>query len=144
MKPYGETSSSRWFWVRELEGAPHPDTEAYVWSDLVVNQTETPRCTDEESRYYVRITPPVLGLGQGALAPGGGYRYLVTLNNMGADRDVTITCYDTVSPNGFYTFTMHTDASGYASAGDQCFSGDYGQHWVTADEGLVTSNTVTW
>jgi hypothetical protein len=141
-RPYGDSSSPRWLWGRELDGSPRPGTEGWMWAPLVENQADTPRCTTEESEYYQRQATLVL-LEQGP-AVDGGYRYAVTLSNMGADRDVNITCHDSVDPDGFYSFTMRTDSAGAAVAADQCWSGDSGDHWVTADHGLLMSNSVTW
>jgi hypothetical protein len=90
--------------------------------------------------------PPVVGpktvtLAQGPAAPAG-YRYSITLANFPANSGVTITCFDSVSPSGFYTFTLTTNAAGGASTAAYCYSGDGPDHWVVADG--VGSNHVTW
>lgn len=84
---------------------------------------------------------PVVTLAQGPAA-STGYRYAVTLSHFNVDSSVTVTCYDSVSPNGFYTFTLPTDNNGYASSAAYCYSGDGPDHWVQA--GGVESNRVTW
>ena len=51
-------------------------------------------------------------------------------------------CYDSTSPQGFQTFTLHTDGSGDASTSTGCYSGDGPDHWVVANG--VASNHVQW
>jgi hypothetical protein len=80
-------------------------------------------------------------LGQGPAAPAG-YRYAVTLDGFGAGQAVSVSCYDSVSPSGFYTFTLTADGSGHASTASYCYSGDGPDHWVVA--GGIESNHVTW
>lgn len=85
--------------------------------------------------------PAPVTLAQGPAATHG-YRYAVRLTGFPAHTSITVTCYDSVSPGGFYTFAMATDASGNASTQSQCYSGDGPDHWVNA--GGHESNHVTW
>ncbi len=80
-------------------------------------------------------------LHQGPPAPAG-YRYAITLSGFWAETSVTVTCYDSASPHGFYTFTLRTDGTGSAFTQSYCYSGDGPDHWVIA--GGVQSNTVVW
>lgn len=80
-------------------------------------------------------------LAQGPVAPAG-YRYAINLTGLAAGSTVPITCYDTVSPAGFYTFSLTTDSAGAASTTSYCYSGDGPDHWVRA--GGIESNHVTW
>jgi hypothetical protein len=84
---------------------------------------------------------PTVSLARGPAAPAG-YRYAVTLTNFAANSSVTVTCHDSVDPQGFYTFTLVTDASGAAFTQNQCYSGDGPDHWVFANG--IQSNHVTW
>jgi hypothetical protein len=83
---------------------------------------------------------PSVSLGQGPVAPVG-YRYAIGLANFGANARVSITCYDSASPSGYYTFALTTDSNGSASTASYCYSGA-GDHWVVA--GGIPSNHVTW
>ena len=80
-------------------------------------------------------------LSQGPAAPAG-YRYAISLAGFAANTSVGIECYDSVSPNGFYSFSLTTNSSGSASTASYCYSGDGPDHWVVA--GGVQSNHVTW
>lgn len=80
-------------------------------------------------------------LSQGPSAPAG-YRYAVSVSGFSPNSNVSVTCYDSVSPGGFYTFGLPTNASGSGSTASQCYSGDGPDHWVVA--GGVQSNHVTW
>lgn len=84
---------------------------------------------------------PTVSLAQGEPAPAG-YRYAITLDHFAANSGVSVTCYDSVSTSGFYTFTLTTDAAGHAFSQSYCYSGDGPDHWVVA--GGTTSNHVTW
>ena len=86
-------------------------------------------------------TNPTVGLAQGPAAPAG-YRYAITLSGFPSNASVSITCYDSVSTSGFYTFSLTTDGSGNAFTQSYCSSGDGPEHWVTADG--VESNQVAW
>jgi len=80
-------------------------------------------------------------LAQGPAAPAG-YRYGVSLSGFPPLAGISVTCYDSVSPTGFSTFTLTTDGSGSASSASYCYSGDGPDHWVIA--GGIESNHVTW
>ena len=80
-------------------------------------------------------------LAKGPAAPYG-YRYAITLDYFPANANITITCHDSVDPGGFYTFTLHTDASGRAFTQSYCYSGDHPDHWFKANG--VESNHVIW
>ena len=82
-----------------------------------------------------------MSLAQGPAAPFG-YRYSVDLSNFPANASVTVTCHDSVDPQGFYTFTMQTDGNGSAFTQNQCYSMDGPDHWVFANG--VESNHVSW
>jgi len=84
---------------------------------------------------------PSVSLAQGPVAPAG-FRYAINLDHFAANRVVTVSCYDTVSPNGFYSFTMTTDGAGHAFTQGQCYSSDGPDHWVVA--GGVQSNHAAW
>lgn len=75
-------------------------------------------------------------------AATSGYRYAITLQHFPANADISVNCYDSKSPNGFFPFAMRTDGGGYAFTRSQCYSGDGPDHWVIA--GGVASNHVTW
>jgi hypothetical protein len=80
-------------------------------------------------------------LAQGPAAPSG-YRYAISLSGFSPGSAISITCYDSVSPGGFYSFTLTTDGSGSASTASYCYSGDGPDHWVVANG--IGSNDVTW
>jgi lysophospholipase L1-like esterase len=83
---------------------------------------------------------PVVTLAQGpAVAPG--YRYSITVSGFPVDTDVSVTCYDSVSPGGLETFTVTTGPLGDFSA-TACYSADGPDHWVVVDG--IESNHVTW
>lgn len=84
---------------------------------------------------------PSVTLTQGPAAPAG-YRYAIALSGFAANAGISVACYDSVSPAGFYTFTLTTDGSGAAFTQDYCYSGDGPDHWVVANG--VQSNHVTW
>jgi hypothetical protein len=81
---------------------------------------------------------PTVSLAQGPAAPSG-YRYAITLNGFPANSAVSLNCYDSVSPGGFYSFTLTTNASGSAYTAGYCYSGAGPDHWVIAN-GRVESN----
>lgn len=84
---------------------------------------------------------PAVMVTQGGAAQNG-YWYAITLSGFAANASVPVTCFDSVSPGGFRTFTMTTDGSGSAATSARCYSGDGPGHWVVA--GGVQSNTVSW
>jgi hypothetical protein len=84
---------------------------------------------------------PTVLLAQGPPAPAG-YRYAITLSGFPVSTTVSVTCYDSVSTSGFYTFSLATDSSGSAFTESYCYSGDGPEHWVVA--GGVESNQVAW
>lgn len=85
---------------------------------------------------------PAVTLAQGPVVSGGIYRYAVTLSGFPANVTVSVECYDSVSPSGFYSFSLATDSSGNAFTQSQCYSGDGPDHWVVANG--ITSNHVQW
>jgi streptogrisin D len=88
--------------------------------------------------------PPPAGrvvLAQGPAAPSG-YRYAITITGFAASTAVAVSCRDSVSPGGFYTFNLGTDGSGSGFTQSFCYSGDGPEHWVVADG--IESNHVTW
>jgi hypothetical protein len=84
---------------------------------------------------------PSVSLSQGPSAPQG-YRYAIRLSGFPASTSVSVTCYDSASTGGFYTFQLGTDAAGQAFTQSQCYSGDGPDHWVVA--GGHESNHVQW
>jgi hypothetical protein len=84
---------------------------------------------------------PAVSLAQGPAAPAG-FRYSIALQGFPPATPVSVTCYDSVSPAGFYTFSLTTDGSGAATTAAQCYSGDGPEHWAQA--GGVQSNRVSW
>jgi len=84
---------------------------------------------------------PSASLAKGPAAPSG-FRYAITLNNFAPNAAITITCHDSVDPQGFYTFTLNTNGSGYAFTQSYCYSGDHPDHWFKANG--VESNHVQW
>jgi Prokaryotic phospholipase A2 len=85
--------------------------------------------------------PAKVTLAQGPAAPAG-YRYAITLSGFTPGSAVSITCYDSVSPGGFYSFHLTADVAGGASTASYCYSGDGPDHWVIANG--VQSNHATW
>ena len=84
---------------------------------------------------------PTVTLAQGPTAPSG-YRYALTLSGFGGNASVSISCRDSVNPNGFYTFTLKTDGNGNSFTQSYCYSADGPDHWVIA--GGIESNHVSW
>jgi hypothetical protein len=80
-------------------------------------------------------------LGRGPAAPYG-YRYAVSVGGFAPGSTVTITCFDSVSPGGFYSFPLVTNGAGEASTANYCYSADGPAHWVTANG--LDSNRVSW
>ncbi|MFD6696492.1 hypothetical protein [Micromonospora aurantiaca (nom. illeg.)] len=110
-----------------------------VW-DGPRTQTPTTRKPGESSGRPVAPQPSV-NLARGPAAPAG-YRYAITLERFPAHQAISVTCRDSVNPEGFFTLTMRTDGSGGAYTESSCYSGDGPDHWVTA--GGVESNRVRW
>jgi hypothetical protein len=81
-------------------------------------------------------------LAQGPAAPSG-YRYAVTVDHFTPNSSVSVSCRDSVSPGGFYTFSLSTDASGHGFTQSYCYSGDGPDHWVVIN-GSIESNHVSW
>lgn len=100
-----------------------------------------PACSGSTGGGPVGTRAAVAHLAQGPAAPAG-YRYAISLSGFAANSSVSITCYDSVSPGGFYTFPLTTNSAGDASTQSQCFSGDGPDHWIVA--GGVQSNHLTW
>lgn len=87
--------------------------------------------------------PPAasIRLTKGAAAPAG-FWYSVTLAGFSPGSTVTVTCRDSVDPQGFWTQSFVMNSSGQGSDSTLCYSGDHPDHWVTG--GGVESNHVTW
>jgi hypothetical protein len=81
-------------------------------------------------------------LAQGPAAPIG-YRYAVTVDHFAPNSSVSVSCRDSVSLGGFYTFSLPTDGSGHGFTQSFCYSGDGPEHWVVVN-GNVESNHVAW
>jgi hypothetical protein len=86
-------------------------------------------------------TAPSAVLTQGPSAPSGHW-YAIALNGFPAGRGVVVSCHDSVTPAGFRTFTLTTDAGGSAATSAQCYSADGPEHWFVADG--IESNRVAW
>ena len=84
---------------------------------------------------------PAVHLDRGPVAPAG-YRYAVSLSGFASGQTVSVSCRDSVSPGGFYTFSLQANGSGAASTHSYCYSADGPDHWVVA--GGVESNHVSW
>jgi hypothetical protein len=84
---------------------------------------------------------PSISLAQGPPAPAG-FRYAITLSSFPASSIISVSCRDSVTPGGFYNFSMVTDGAGNASTQNQCYSADGPDHWVVANG--VESNHVGW
>lgn len=84
---------------------------------------------------------PIISLTRGATGPAG-YWYSVALSGFGPGTTVTVTCRDSVDPQGFWTQSFTINSSGHASDSTLCYSGDHPDHWVTG--GGVESNHITW
>lgn len=71
--------------------------------------------------------------------------YLISLTGFPANSSVPVTCYDSVEPTGFNSFTVQTDGSGSAWNDDGCLvrgsATGSDQHWVVA--GGIKSNVFT-
>lgn len=92
--------------------------------------------------------PPAAGgqgqvsLSQGAAAPYGSW-YAVALAGFSAGSTVTLTCRDSVDPQGLYMQSVTVSGAGAASLPRLCYSADGPDHWVTTNTG-VSSNHVSW
>jgi uncharacterized membrane protein YgcG len=86
--------------------------------------------------------PAAVTLAQGAPAAPAGFRYAISLTGFAPNTAVSIACFDSVSPSGFYTFSLVADGAGNASTASYCYSGDGPDHWVIANG--VESNHVPW
>jgi hypothetical protein len=84
---------------------------------------------------------PTVRLTQGPTAPYG-YRYAITLSNFAANSAISISCRDSVSPSGFYSFKLTTNGSGQAFTQSYCYTNDGPDHWVIANG--IESNHVAW
>lgn len=85
--------------------------------------------------------PPQISLTRGGAAPAGSW-YSVTLSGFTPGSQVTVTCRDSVDPQGFWTQTFTIDGAGNAADATLCYSNDGPDHWVTG--GGVESNHVAW
>jgi hypothetical protein len=117
------------------------------WNGPYTHNTDwnVPDCGQPAPTTTTTTTTPAssaaVTLAQGALAPLG-YRYDITLTGFAPAQTVSIECFDSVSPSGFYSFSLQTDSSGSAYTDSYCYSADGPSHWVTADG--IPSNTVDW
>jgi hypothetical protein len=108
--------------------------------------TAPPAPTQAPTAGSATTAPPAATHETAHLAKGpsvtSGYRYGITIDGFMPGTSVTVRCYDSVSPAGFYTFSLRTDSNGSASTAAYCYSGDGPDHWFTA--GSAESNHVTW
>jgi hypothetical protein len=121
--------------LRTIEALPDKVGSKSEWASC----TSTP--TKPSGGGSTPSNPKVI-LTQGPAVSSGVYRYAVTLSGFPANATVSVECYDSVSPSGFYHFSLATDASGNGFTQSQCYSGDGPDHWVVANG--VTSNHVQW
>ena len=141
-------------WWYEIGSSPW-NNEYYVSADAFYNNGATSGSLIGTPFYDSAV--PVCGGGGGGsggnkpeptvtLTEGppavAGYEYAITLSNFSAEQTVTIECFDSASPSGFYIFSLTTNSSGDASTASYCYSGDGPEHWVTASG--IESNIVTW
>ncbi len=105
--------------------------------------TQPPPTTSPPTTTSPAVPQPSVNLTQGPLAPFG-YAYSISLASFPADTSIEIDCFDSVSNSGdgFYQFTLTTDAGGNATTASYCYSADGPEHWVTANG--YSSNIVTW
>ena len=87
------------------------------------------------------LAKPTVRLAMGAAGPVG-YRYAISLADFAPGRSVDVTCYDSQSPNGFYSFSIETDHRGSGETSSGCYSQDGPDHWVLAQD--IESNHVLW
>lgn len=119
----------------------------FVLPSAFLNEMVTVKGPDIGNEACNQTSPGITGgsgrvvLSQGPAAPSG-YRYAISLIGFPPSAGVSVTCYDSVSPQGFFTFALNTNSSGAASTASYCYSGDGPEHWVVA--GGVESNHVTW
>jgi uncharacterized membrane protein YgcG len=108
----------------------------YINDGLAANQVDAgvPNCS-------APAVAPTVTLAQGPSAPAG-YRYAITLDHFAATSSVSVTCSDSASPSGFYTFRLGTDGAGHAFTQSYCYSADGPEHWVVAAG--VQSNHLSW
>jgi hypothetical protein len=80
------------------------------------------------------------------LARGGpaavGYYYAVALVGFPALTRVSVSCRDSQSPAGFYTFGIRTDSAGNALTSSECYDATGIAHWVVVDR--QASAQVRW
>ena len=160
---YGNYASDKWFYVRAA-GGPNTGVSGFIHSSLITAQSQIPTPGCIMSGKPAAASPPAAaptlsgGSTQGGSTPGpgpggsvrlaqgppapAGYRYAVSLSGFRPATSVRVTCYDSASPQGFYSFTLTTSASGSAFTDKECYSGDGPEHWVTANG--VPSNKVPW
>lgn len=84
---------------------------------------------------------PRISLIRGGAAPFG-FWYSVSLSGFAPGTSITLTCRDSVDPQGFWSQTFAIGSSGSAGDSTLCYSGDGPDHWVTG--GGHESNHVTW
>ncbi len=84
------------------------------WGGPYTHNTDLTSQTAEPLRSLRLLRPQGVTLAQGPAAPKG-FRYAITLTNFPANSNVSISCHDSVSPNGFYTFSLATNGSGAAN-----------------------------
>ena len=146
--PYIQSVNPDGYWYR-IASAP--------WNDAYYSPANTFMNGDPWGGPYAHNTdlnvpdcgsapaPPPAGtamLAQGPAAPSG-YRYAVTVDHFAPNTSVSVSCRDSVSPGGFYTFSLAIDGNGHGFTQSSCYSGDGPDHWVVVNGG-VESNHVVW
>jgi hypothetical protein len=125
--------------------------EAMSWANLSssppVSGGSTPTAASNPPAGNSGNSQPSSGMGsvtlsQGPLYSGSEYWYDISLSGWSPGQSVSITCFDSVDPNGFRSFSATVDSSGSASIGNECRSGTGPDYWVSANGAL--SNTASW
>lgn len=146
----GPYSNTLWYWTLNVTRPVNYDGQTnqgmlnahYINDGLAANVIDAgvPACVN--NRPPPPTTSPSVTLSQGPAAPAG-YRYAIALTGFAANSSVSINCRDSVSPGGFYSFSLPTDGNGAAFTQSYCYSGDGPDHWVVAG-GTYESNHVSW
>jgi len=149
-QPVGPYNDQLWYYVLNVTRPTNnglPDVGMlnahFIDDGLAANVVDAgvPACVDNLPPTPPAALAPAATLVQGPATPSG-YRYAVNLSGFTANSSVVVTCYDSVNPGGFHTFTLPTNSSGAASTASYCYSADGPDHWVRANG--VESNHVTW
>jgi hypothetical protein len=146
----GPYNDSLWYYVLNVtretnNGVPNVGmlNAHYINDGKVANVVDAgvPACVDNRPPSSSTTPAPTVTLAQGPAA-SSGFSYSVALSGFPPGSSVPVTCYDSTSPGGFFSFRLTTDSNGAAATQSYCYSGDGPDHWVVA--GGVQSNHVAW